>query len=287
MTSAATPTAEHASDKIVDRHTNGTRMYVLHEVCCTETRIFSGERFNVFSHLLGGVLLVILFVVRLVLISFGVISDSPISQFQNSVIVFSTIVFLVSCVYHVYKADRRWSRWLRALDYFCIYTTMSVQTLFVAACVGDVPLVVGNVLLSDPLMLLYVAFAVMVLREWTLDEQTFQRITACPECGYQHSDGANTVVRVSTSTVFAMQWLLYLGSVVRSIPSPYSWLYLATQTIATIIITVSQANDYFNMTLPLQTKCPMPYAHGIFHIAALIAFTIVLTMNELLVDVCV
>ena len=263
---------------INDRHETLHVCRVVTEVCCTRTPYYAGERFNVFSHAVAFVGFMVWAILSQVFSHEGAVG-----VLQSAFLVSLAIVFGVSAFYHVYQARKSWSRWLRVVDYLCIYVAMSVQSIFLVFLVArtqperELPWQS----IADPIVAIVLVSIVTFGREvdaLALGIDTYTNIGPCDPCRYAHIDGDHTVMRIGLNMLFVGQWILYTSMIYESIDHPYNLLILASMAISTIVITTTQVNDYYN----LSGVCAkwIPYPHGLFHIAAVVCAVLMAGTNE-------
>jgi len=263
---------------IQDRHESLHTCRIVVEVCCTSTPYYAGERFNVCSHVVAFVGFVVWAILDRVFVHEGTVG-----LLQSAFLVSLAIVFGVSALYHVYQARKSWSRWLRVVDYLCIYMAMSVQSIFIVFLVArtqperELPWQS----IADPIVAITLVTIVTFGREidaLAMDVDTYLNIGPCDPCRYAHVDGDHTVMRIGINMLFVGQWILYSSMLYESIEYPYNILMLASMTVSTIVITTTQVNDYYN----LSGVCAnwVPYPHGIFHMAAVACAVLMASANE-------
>lgn len=248
------------------------------EVCCTRTPYYAGERFNVFSHVVAFFVFFIWAIVNQVFVHEGTVGT-----LQTIFLISLALVFGVSTLYHVHQARPEWSRWLRVLDYLCIYAAMSVQSIFIVFLVSrtkpDSHIPWQSI--ADPIVAMVLVTAVTVGREvdaLVMGIKTYINMGPCEPCRYAHVDGDHTVLRIGVNILFIGQWILYVYMIYDLVESPYNYLFLSAMTLSTIIITLTQINDYYDLS-GICSKW-MPYPHGIFHVAAAMCAVLMAGMNE-------
>lgn len=264
---------------IRDRHESFHVCRVLVEVCCTRTPYFAGERFNVFSHLLAFVGFTVWAIINQAFVHKGTAGS-----LQSVFLVSLAIVFGVSTFYHVYQARMSWSRWLRVLDYLCIYAAMSVQSIFIVFLVASAhpDRQVPWQSVADPIVAVVLVTIVSIGREvdaLARNIDTYVNMGPCDPCRYAHVDGEHTVMRIGINVLFIGQWILYVTMVYDSIEQPYNILFIGSMAIATAALTLTQVNDYYDLS-GICSKW-IPYPHGVFHIAAFFCAVLMAGMNEI------
>lgn len=261
------------------RHESLHSCRVIFEVCCTRTPYYAGERFNVFSHLVAFVGFVMW-----AILNQAFVHEGTAGSLQSAFLISLAIVFGVSTTYHIYQARKSWSRWLRVVDYLCIYAAMSVQSIFIIFLIArahpDRQIPWQSVV--DPILAVAIVTTVTIGREVNviaMGIDTYTKMGPCDPCRHAHGDGEHAVMRIGINILFVGQWLLYICTIYDSIEHPYNILFLSAMIISTTIITITQINDYYN----LSSVCGkwLPYPHGVFHTGAATCAVLMAGMNEI------
>lgn len=282
--------AKSAEAAIRRRHESMHPCAIPVEVCCTRSPYFAGERFNVFSHVVGFVGFLGWAVVNVVLMREGALALT-----QTAFLCSLAIVFGVSALYHSYNAHEAWARWLRVLDYLCIYVAMSVQTIFIVYLIARAypEREIRWQSLADPILSTVLVAIVTVWREvdaLAMKIETYVNMGPCDPCRYAHVDGVHTVMRIGINVLFIGQWLRYIGSIYNDVVFPYNLLFLGSMGLTTLLVALTQVNDYYNLSGAWVDSCSercgkwcaIPHAHGIFHVVALFSAMLMAGINEVL-----
>lgn len=267
-------------ESVRERHNSLNPCNIIYDVWCTNNPFFKGERFNVFSHLVGFVGFVCWGIVNLACMHTGL------AAVMQSLFLFSlAIVYAVSTLYHTYVANKFWSKWLRVLDYLCIYISMCLQSVFIITIVArNYPhRQIHWQSVADLIVAVTIVLVATVGRELDvlfLNINTYVKLEPCDPCRYAHVDGVHTLMRIGINALFVSQWILYVAVVYDSIPHPYNLLVIIVMASTSIIIALTQVNDYYNITSTFVKMCPYP--HGLFHITALVCSVLIAATNEIL-----
>lgn len=261
------------------RHERLTICQLWVEVCCTRMSYFEGERFNIYTHVVAFVVFVGWAIVNQMYMHKGDAATA-----QTAFLISLAIVFGVSALYHTHQARQSWARWLRVVDYLCIYAAMSVQSIFIVLLVARATpdRSIPWQSLVDPIAAVAIVTAVTVGREvdaLTMGINTYVEMGPCKPCRYAHVDGEHTVMRIGINVLFTGQWILYVSMIYDLIEPPFNLLLICAMALSTIIVTVTQVNDYYNLSGAWSKY--LPYPHGIFHVAAAACTMLMAGMNEL------
>ena len=269
------------------------------EVCCTRSPYFAGERFNVFSHVVAFVGFLCWAILNAIFMHEGrggAVGTAALIQtfFLDSL----ALVFGVSALYHSYNAHEGWSRWLRVVDYLCIYFAMSVQSIFIVYIIANrhPERQIPWQSLADPMIAMVLVTVVTVGRELdaiAMDIETYFKMEPCAPCRYAHVDGAYTVMRIGINVLFIGQWIRYIGAIYEEVPLPYNVLFLVSMGVTTAFVALTQVNDYYSISGAWVDSCSercgkwcaFPHPHGIFHVVAFLGAALMAGVNEVLLRI--
>jgi hypothetical protein len=266
-------------ERVTERHDNLNPCNIVYEVWCTRNPFFKGERFNVFSHLVGFIGFMCWGILNLALMHTG-----SAAVFQSLFLFSLALVYAVSTMYHTYVARKLWSKWLRVMDYLCIYISMCLQSVFIIQIVSEKypKRQIHWQSFADLIIAVSIVIVATVGRELDvlfLNINTYVKMEPCDPCRYAHVDGVHTLMRLGINSLFVSQWILYVAIVYDSLAHPYNLLLIFVMGGTSIIIAMTQVNDYYNITSIFMKKCPYP--HGIFHVSALVCTVLIAATNEI------
>lgn len=250
------------------------------EVCCTRMPYYTGERFNVFSHLVTFFVFVTWAILNQVFVHEGVAGT-----LQSVFLVSLATVFGVSTVYHVHQARPWWAQWLRVVDYLCIYAAMSVQSVLIVFLLSRTT--PSQSLpwqsIADPIVAMVLVTTVTVGREVDViarEIDTYVKMEPCDPCRYAHVDGDHTILRIGINILFVGQWIVYSCMIYDAIEPPYNIIFIGAMALSTIVLTLTQINDYYNLSGACNKL--MPYPHGLFHVATAMSAVLIAGTNEII-----
>lgn len=246
------------------------------------------ESMAVITHLFVAVATFVYTVVRLATVD--VSTSSGVLLVLSAACCFVT--FAGSTFYHITVPDDQLSRIGRAVDFCCIYIGVAVSFTadlgIVTRGFSSVPIVA---ILDAPLAVVAVA-TFFIYRRWALKGEATLTET-CLSVGLVqrwHSDNEHTCVRQATSFVITSFVFVLTPVLFKNIPSAYTCLSLLCVAFAVLLL--GMMNDAF-ITWPgrwttssdrLRTLSRCGYlltAHGIWHVAAIIAVVCQLCAREI------